>query len=213
MHSTANSAVDDTEIHALGHVNPKCFTWTGPDPAHHFSTAIVPVAFTFLAQHMANWTALQYLHLTNVAFPLPLLPSPSDTGPVQAPLFPALPNLITVYVGQATMLPLRPLAAFVLSRAAPALQSVRLVDCYIESIWGARVRRRDVEQAAVALVQSSGSRSALGDYMRLRAPDVDADSPAWMGAAVDRIRSVVRCEALTERIIGGDRVEGSAVLD
>ncbi|TFY61728.1 hypothetical protein EVG20_g6955 [Dentipellis fragilis] len=195
MHSTANSAVDDTEIHALRHVNPQRFTWTGPDPAHHFSTAIVPVAFTFLAQHMANWTALQHLHLTNIAFPLP---PPPEAGPVPVPLFPALPNLLTVYIGQATMLPLRPLAA----ASDSSIVTSRVYG-------GARVRRRDVEQAAIALVQR-GVTFAPEDE-GLISPD--ADGSVWLDVAVDRIRSVVRCEALTERIIGGDRVEGSAVLD
>jgi hypothetical protein len=33
------------------------------------------------------------------------------------------------------------------------------------------------------------------------------------GTVLDRIRTVVRCEALTERIIGGDRVERLGVLE
>jgi len=31
--------------------------------------------------------------------------------------------------------------------------------------------------------------------------------------ALDRIRMIVRCEALTERIIGGDRADGLGVFE
>lgn len=70
------------------------------------------------------------------------------------------------------------------------LESVRLVDTYRESIWGPRIRRSDLERAALSF------------QIDLQPED-----------RVRRIRQIVKCEALTERIMGGDRVEGLSSLD
>ncbi len=70
------------------------------------------------------------------------------------------------------------------------LESVRLVDAYMESIWGPRIRRGDVERAAVGLGRGKDNEQEL----------------------VERVRKLVRCEAKTERIMGGDRVEALAPL-
>ena len=71
------------------------------------------------------------------------------------------------------------------------LESIRLVDAYRESIWGPRIRRGDVERAAMGLGIGIGNKKEL----------------------IERVRKLVRCEARTERIMGGDRVEGLASLD
>lgn len=71
-----------------------------------------------------------------------------------------------------------------------SLETVRLVDTYRESIWGPRIRRSDLERAALSFQI-----------------DMQPDS------RIQRIRRIVKCESLTERIIGGDRVEGLASLD
>ena len=75
------------------------------------------------------------------------------------------------------------------------LQQVRLVDAYSESIWGARIRRRDVEKAGIASLAVEG------------AGFVDDTEDI-----VARIRCLVTCERETERIVGGDRVEGTNIL-
>jgi len=72
------------------------------------------------------------------------------------------------------------------------LTVVRLVDCYVESIWGLHLRRADLERA-MGQVQCSGI-SLVGEDERNGGRHYDA--------ALDRIRTVVRCEALNERIIG-----------
>jgi hypothetical protein len=72
----------------------------------------------------------------------------------------------------------------VLQKGSEGLESIRLVDAYRESIWGARIRRGDIEAAAVIEIPG----------------------------ALERIRNVVSCEARTERIIGGDRVDGITIL-
>lgn len=64
-----------------------------------------------------------------------------------------------------------------------------MVDAYQESIWGRRLRRSDIEKAALALT------------LNMTAPTV-----------VDRIREIVRCEARHERIMGGDRSDQWAIL-
>jgi len=56
-----------------------------------------------------------------------------------------------------------------------SLQHFQLIDCYIDSIWGPRLRLGDVERVA-------GTAEDL-----------------------QRVRAVVECEARLERIMGGDR--------
>lgn len=69
---------------------------------------------------------------------------------------------------------------------------IRLVDAYQESIWGPRLRRTDIEKAALALpiCETYGAEVVL-----------------------EHIRSSVRCEAMNDRIMGGDRSEGLTVLE
>lgn len=179
-------------FHALSLTNPRSFSWTGPDPEHHFSTAIVPTATFHLFQAISTWTNIQHITLTNLSFPSEDsgLNCPPELNPPK-PLLPPLPSLRTLCLGQAVMLRPIAVAAMVCLPGRDNLELVRLVDAYKESIWGARVRRSDIENAARAL--DTGG-------------DNDPD------AFVSR-RQVVRCEAKTERIMGGDRVEGVTSLD
>lgn len=191
--------------------SPQGFKWTGPDPAHHFSIAvrcaevplpplctpetmmqIVAPVVNVLFVHFSAWTRLQNLHLSNIAFP-------GDTKG----LFPILPTLRTLYIGQATLVPVAPLACFLCDPQMSLLTTVRLVDCYVESIWGPRLRRVDLEHAVVEIHTPRGKLLEEGaEQCRRRSAKI-----------LDRIRTVVRCEALTERIIGGDRVDGLGVFE
>ncbi|KAI0305363.1 hypothetical protein B0F90DRAFT_1200000 [Multifurca ochricompacta] len=112
--------------------SPQRFRWTGPDPAHHFSIAIVSSAVGVLFRRFQTWTKLQDLHLANIAFP-------RDAKE----LFSTLPSLRTLYLGQATLVPVIPLACLLCDPRMNSLMIVRLVDCYVESIWGPRLRRAD----------------------------------------------------------------------
>jgi hypothetical protein len=82
---------------------------------------------------------------------------------------------------------LRPfwVAALVCHKGVDKLEEVRLVDTYWESIWGWRIRRSNVETAAMDLMGEEG---------------------------VDRVRRLVICEGKTERIMGGDRLNGIGIL-
>ncbi|KAH8993582.1 hypothetical protein EDB86DRAFT_3171483 [Lactarius hatsudake] len=187
MHSTSDGDADDQNLSALELVNPQRFKWTGPDPAHHFSIAIVAPAVDVLFAHFRTWTRLQDLHLSNIAFP-------GDTKG----LFPILPTLRTLYIGRATLVPVAPLARLLCNPQMSLLTTVRLVDCYVESIWGPRLRRVDLEYAVVQFRTSRGKLLDEGaEQNRRRCAEI-----------LDRMRTVVRCEALTERIVGGDRVDG-----
>ncbi|KAH9994543.1 hypothetical protein BJV74DRAFT_348218 [Russula compacta] len=188
MHSTSDSNADDQCLRALELVK---FVWTGPDPAHHFSIAIVAPAVNVLFERFRMWTRLQDLHLSNIAFP-------RDTGR----LFPVLPTLRTLYLGQATLVPVVPLACLLCHPQMNSLTVVRLVDCYVESIWGPRLRRADLERAVVQA--QNGGVSLVGE---------DERSGGRYDTELDRIRTLVRCEALTERIIGGDRADGLSVFE
>lgn len=159
-------------------------------------------------------------------------------------LFPGgMPKLKRLYIGQATFVPLGALAAWICdgdafanidvegvdsTRRERELESVRLVDCYVESIWGSRVRRSDVERAACELPLFASESSFLSSASHPRSGvsgnKVSYSFDSGIGLededntevearkrrrdrAVERVRRVVTCEAVTERIMGGDRVE------
>ena len=149
---------------------------------------IVPAATLYLFGAMREWSRVEHITLTNISFPSELVQAfeidkvANDHG---SSLIPMLPNLRTFYIGQATRLHPWIIAAMVFMRGQEKLERVRVVDGYKVSIWGPRVRRRDVEEAALLLRMSVGK-----DQIH------------------ERVHSVVKCEAKTERIMGGDRVEG-----
>ena len=153
---------------------------------------IVPAAFDSLVAHFSLWSSLRVLHLANVAF------SPTFSA---STLIPPIPTLETIHIGQATILPITPLAALLFHTDARSLLAVQLVDCYVESIWGPRIRRRDIERAAVDLAtEDFGHRC---EDKHASAYD-ESCTTAKAQQAVQRVRCIVRCEVLTERIIGGD---------
>jgi hypothetical protein len=145
---------------------------------------IVASSVNVLFARFRMWTKLQDLHLSNIAFP-------RDT----TEFFPSIPTLRKLYLGQATLVPIVPLACLLCDPQMKSLIIVRLVDCYVESIWGPRLRRADLERA---VVQAHLADEKFGGHY---------------DTVLDRIRTVVRCEALTERIIGGDRVERLGILE
>ncbi|KAI0922983.1 hypothetical protein AcW1_002512 [Taiwanofungus camphoratus] len=188
LHSHARSQKLEYIYEALKLVNPKTFIWLGPDPAHHFSTAIVPQATFYLFRAIRTWTNIQHITLSNLSFPS------DDLGmhtPFRhkLPLLPVIPSLRTLCLGQATLLLPSSIAAMICLPGQDSLELVRLVDAYSESIWGPRIRRRDIEKAALAL--ETGSQEEV----------------------IAKVRRLVKCEAMNERIMGGDRVEGPSILD
>ncbi|KAH9847010.1 hypothetical protein C2E23DRAFT_533661 [Lenzites betulinus] len=191
LHSHTNNPHLGYVYKALSIANPKTFVWMGPDPEHHFSTAIVPSATYHLIRALSTWTAVEHITLTNLSFPSDALGRHTPFAH-DAPLLPALPSLRTVYVGQATLLPPAAVAALLARPGQDALVRVRLVDAYALSIWGPRIRRRDVEDAVGAL-------PGLSDAQR--------------AALVDRVRRIVSCEKKTGRLAGGDEEDAMGVLD
>ena len=153
---------------------------------------IVPTATLFLFGAMAEWTNIEQLTLTNIAFPsdIPTIGDGTVDTTQDERFLPILPNLRVLYIGQATLFMPSAIARLLFAPGQERLEQVRLVDTYKESIWGSRVRRRDVEKAALAL-------------------QLDL-SPQ---AIKERVKKVVKCEAKTERIMGGDRVEGMDLLE
>ncbi|KAF7440185.1 hypothetical protein PC9H_000529 [Pleurotus ostreatus] len=188
-HYSAASESLEQLYSALSISRPRTFIWTGPDPPHHFSIAIVPRVTLLLFQAMPAWTDLQHLHLTNVAFPSSNTASPLPSDHQYEDIFPTIPSLQTVHLGQATFLSPLGVARLCANNSA-TLRSVRLVDTYLESIWGRRLRRSDVEQAVAQLTDAEPERSR---YLEL-------------------MRRLIVCEARTERIMGGDRAEGDTPL-
>ncbi|KAF8523024.1 hypothetical protein JB92DRAFT_2885894 [Gautieria morchelliformis] len=136
-----NTHVNDRNVHLIGdalcQVNPEIFVWTGPDPDHHFSTAIIPPAVTQLCEALSNWTSLRRLELSNIAFlnnGLELaqaLAKSTCTGPVQ------------IILSQAVFM--IPISVLHIALGVPALGELRLIDVYQHSIWGPRLRMGDVE--------------------------------------------------------------------
>lgn len=184
-----NSYSRDTSHHvfeeALSVANPRVFRWTGPDPDHHFSTAIVAPVASRLCRIFGTWSNIQDITVTNITFSV-------DPDNLVMPLLPEIPGLRTLYVGQATFLSAGSVAAIFCINRMPSLERVRLVDAYCESIWGSRIRRSDIEKAAQTII-------------------FPQDEVQYEGV-LSRIRKLLTCEKKTERIIGGDRVDGSIFL-
>ena len=107
-----------------------------------------------------------------------------------------LSRLETVYLGQVTFLLPSEIALLACAPELTSLRSVRLVDTYQGSIWGPRVRILDVEKAATDIYLE-----ALGNDSFL------ANTRDTLASRVQRVRSLVRCEGKTERIVGGDRMD------
>lgn len=186
--------------------SPQEFTWTGPDPDHHFSIAvirtgkksihlsliafwqIVPAATKNLFGAISAWSNIQHVKLTNLSFDS-RFPRPNK------PLLPPIPSLKTLFIGQATFLPPVSIAHMVSVEKIFNLERIRLVDAYSQSIWESRIRRSDVEKAAVMLTTGGGP-----------------NNESSIAFIVARVQALVSCERETERIMGGDRVEGSHVL-
>ncbi|KAJ4489970.1 hypothetical protein J3R30DRAFT_11834 [Lentinula aciculospora] len=182
---------------SLSNANVRNFIWTGPDPPHHFSTAIVSLAVLPLFTALATYTRLTHLHLTNIAFPNPIInPNLRWTG------IPCLPFLRFLHLGQVTFLDAEHIADFVLrctghfqasdlnlEGSNRALEHIRLVDVYEESIWGPRLKLPHILAASAT---------------RLEEPEYSNKLLGWTVLS-DLIERVVSVDVETERIIGGDR--------
>ncbi|KAI0729465.1 hypothetical protein C8Q72DRAFT_777841 [Fomitopsis betulina] len=174
---------------ALILADPRTFIWTGPDPPHHFSIAITPEAVPQLFRVIGTWPHITPIKLANMSFPKEYgadVGSPTST--ITAPLLPSIPSLRTLALDRTVFLPPGAIAAMICplipgQEQMDALELVHLVDTYRESIWGPRIRRGDIERAT--------ARASM----------------------ISRVRRIVRCEAVTERLMGGDRVEGMAALE
>lgn len=192
---------------------------------------IVPYATYHLLQSVKTWSNLQSLTLTNISFPsnTSFVPVGSSVPGLvvcvladadECPLLPLemLPDLRSVYIGQATLVPMRSIARLALARPRAKLSvcsrrgrdvwyrereamEIKLVDAYKESIWQERIRRSDLEAVAMDVASSD-----LDSWYHASAGEVDSEG------LVGRIREIVSCEALTERIAGGDRAEGMTKL-
>lgn len=139
----------------------------------------------------------------------------------------SLTSLKSVYIGQATLVPVRSVVRLALAQPKTRvsmssrkdksgwhherevgvgdseIREIRLVDAYKESIWQERIRRKDLETVAVEL---SSSEIPIDSRYYTHTGEIDSET------VLARIREIVSCEALTERIMGGDRAEGMTTL-
>ena len=114
----------------------------------------------------------------------------------------ALPKLRSVCIGEATAVPVRSIARLALAgpttgsstysergagRRNSGLREIRLVDAYKKSTWRKRIRRKDLEAAALAVASSDIPVDSL-----YYAPTGEVDSVA----VVRRIGEIVSCEAV-----------------
>ncbi|KAH9482207.1 hypothetical protein JR316_0004302 [Psilocybe cubensis] len=176
---------------SLSLVNPRRFVWIGPDPPHHFSIAIVPQAIPYLFRALSEHTNLTELKLTHI-----------NMSSVHTSIrLPVIPSLRSLYLGQAIFLHPFVVASLILDPSL-SLEKVHLVDAYRGSIWGLRLRRSDIESYATGFPsQTDFDPGQLGNT-----------STEMYHHNLSIIRRIVVCEARTERIMGGDRVEENAIL-
>jgi len=205
---------------ALLQVNPKEFLWTGPDPEHHFSIAIVPNAAVHLFSALRSWSNLAHLTLTNLSFPsvrgahgIHTLSEALGIPETASTLFPSFMSdislrgagrLETLVLSKVTFLDPLEIARIAYASPAlfPALHTIRIVDAYQGSIWGPRVRDSDVERAVFGLHQEQ-----VALYVGSSEPSPALEADERMHAHLKRVQQLVRCEAKTERIMGGDRMD------
>jgi hypothetical protein len=128
------------------------------------------------------WSRIRYLTLTHISFP-------QD----QAYIIPPIPSLVTMHIGQVTHLHPLSIAKFSVEPQNAILERVTLIDAYVGSIWGPRVRRSDILKAIQVHLVGQGEET--------------------IQFAEDKIREIVVCLKQTERITGGDRADESAILD
>ena len=135
---------------------------------------------------LSSYTLLTCLHLTNIAFPHPIV-----TPDVQWKGIPYIPSLRSLYLGQATFLPAEEVAEFMLrcmihsTNNSSSPERVQLVDVYEESIWGSRLKMPGLLAASTKLDMKD----------------------QYMGSPLlNFVEKLVFVDAKTERIMGGDRV-------
>lgn len=156
----------------------------------------MPSATPFLFDAIPTWSNLQHLKLTNLSFPA----NATEGYHSLSSSLVACParNLQTIYLGQITFLDPFEVACIACASDLEALQEIKVVDAYQGSIWGPRVRKTDVEKAA-----TSG---------RFVDPTLEFELLHSEKDRLVRIRQLVKCEARTERIMGGDRVEAIGTM-
>ncbi|KAJ3880753.1 hypothetical protein F5051DRAFT_479816 [Lentinula edodes] len=183
---------------SLSNANARKFIWTGPDPPHLFllRSIVTPAVFPLFTA-LSAYSRLTHLHLTNIAFPNPIISLDAQwTG------IPCLPSLRSFHLGQATFLTAEYIADFVL-RCTGQLQNtscnlksckvvfehIRLVDVYEESIWGPRLKLPRILSACTTMLEESQSSNEM-----------------LSSTISDLIGNFISVDAKTERIMGGDRV-------
>ncbi|EKM78378.1 hypothetical protein AGABI1DRAFT_129494 [Agaricus bisporus var. burnettii JB137-S8] len=177
---------------ALTLVNPRTFTW------------IVPAALSYVLQALATHTNLTHLTLSHVKFP--------DNGEIL--LLPEFPSLKSLTLSQVIFLRSDIVLEYLMKSAnihpfecqGSQLESIRLIDAYQHSIWGSRLRRSHIENAATR-------RFTFEAFNDDSLPHADqADSMLTEVSVLQKIRRVVLCQGKFERIIGGDRVLKDSIL-
>lgn len=178
---------------------------------------IVPYATYHFFHSIRNWSNLQSLTLANVTFPphgtyVPVSSSgpcltyrPVDTDDGLFSLLNTLPNLRSVCVGQATLVPVRSIVRLALAgpQTEPSaydkvdgarcreggrnsgLREIRLRDACTESTLRKRIGRSDLEAVALEIACSDTPVGSL-----YYAPTGEVDSVA----VVERIREIISCE-------------------
>lgn len=181
-----NSHLSDPGVHSVGEVlgqlSPEIFCWTGPDPDHHFSTAIVPTAANELCKAIRSWSSLRVLALSNMSFlhdgrelAAALLGLQSERADSESR---------TLHVSISKAVFMQPSPVLEIALGCPSLIEIRLIDVYQHSIWGSRLRRKDVEAILDSLPELTDQRKA---------------------ELLEIVKMVVKCGAKTERLMGGDR--------
>lgn len=156
---------------------------------------IVPTATAYICEAIRYWSRLRALNLSNISFQnhgSDLVDALSFVLPRGNPIIlidrsdwlstdKEEEAYFDLTIKQAVHM--HPMWISSLVTANVLIRSIELVDVYQESIWGPRLRLQDVEQSLMSILI----------YLDMQMP------------MIERTRSIVRCSAKTERLMGGDR--------
>lgn len=176
---------DVSVFDALKLINPLVFEWLSPDSKNQVSLSLTGTAVrAFVLACATRWTRLQRIKLTGLTCADDSIFDAFD-GAVQ-------PNLTHIEIGQA--IEVKPVSVVSTLARLPNLVEAKLVDVYMDSIWGKRLRMEDLRKAFEA---------------REKDPALEKENEGEL--VWSDVSQKMKCLVRDQRLQGGDRGEDMEV--